>query len=130
MPNIPLLHGKFVQGRAIPRNDASDDQFAFTDDLSFQDDPNFARVGEHSGVCIRVREAVGNDPGLYQCEATFKLPDGQVTARGLVAIPVPVGESNLFAISGGTDRYDNLRGDVKVTKRSPVKADYEFRTQG
>jgi hypothetical protein len=92
-------------------------------------------IGQHSGFCTRVRTTEPVDvPDLYQCEATFKfekdLPVGQVTARGLVGLPRPPGQTDAFAISGGTGAYDNLRGQVKVKKISDTEADYEFDTHG
>jgi hypothetical protein len=104
------------------------DQNIFSDDLL---DGQNAIVGQHSGFCTRVRVTPPNAPDIFQCLATFKLPDGQVTARGLVEIPLAAGNSATFAISGGTDRYENLRGQVTVTPRATAgEQDYEFDTQG
>jgi hypothetical protein len=126
---IPSLHSKFVKANLPPFPSHVGEQFAFTDDISFLSKPNQI-VGQHSGSCTLVRESPGNDPDIFQCEATYDLPDGQVTARGLVALPRPAGQTDAFAISGGTGKYDNLRGEVRVTKVNEAEADYEFKTQG
>jgi hypothetical protein len=131
MPPIKPLHGKNLQatpGALFPTEIGG--QFAFTDDVSRLDDPNKTRIGEHAGFCTLVRVTPGNAPDVFQCEATFELPDGQVTARGLVAIPRSNGDTDAFAISGGTGAYDNIRGEVRNTQRSDTESDFEFETQG
>jgi hypothetical protein len=131
MPQIKPLHGKNLQatpGASFPTTIGG--QFAFTDDVSLLDDANKTRIGEHSGFCTLVRVTPGNAPDVFQCEATFGLPDGQVTARGLVAIPRPVGQTDAFAVSGGTGKYDDIRGEVRNTKRSDTESDFTFETQG
>jgi hypothetical protein len=47
-------------------------------------------VGQHSGFCTLVRVGPG-DERTYQCLATFALPDGQITARGLISFPLAGG---------------------------------------
>ncbi len=146
MPPIPplqntRLHSKNVALAVIPppvvtpspppASIGIGELIVFSDDISLPDDPS-TKIGEHSGLCTRVRATPGapGNTNLYQCQATFTLPEGQVTARGVVALPVALGDSNLFAISGGTEKYDNLRGQVKVTNRGGNEQDYEFRTYG
>jgi hypothetical protein len=127
--HVPQLHSRFVKANLPPFPNRIGEQFAFTDDISFLSKPNEI-VGQHSGICTLVRESPGNDPDIFQCEATHKLPDGQITARGLVALPRPAGHTAAFAISGGTGAYDNLRGEVRSKKLSDTEADYEFKTYG
>lgn len=127
------LSSKFFKGNLIRVSpsgaDEIGDQLVFSDDLL--DNKNNI-VGQHSGFCTRVRMAPGNAPDIFQCVATFKLPDGQVTTRGLLEsnLPPAVGLKSTFGISGGTGRYDNLRGQVTVTVRAPGEQDYDFETHG
>jgi hypothetical protein len=132
MPSIrpQPLASKNVQYREIrsPGGDKIGDQNVFSDDLL--DDGNNT-VGKHLGFCTRVRVTPPNVLDVFQCEATYDLPDGKVTARGLVEIPLPAGKPVTLAISGGTDRYKNLRGQITVTPRAtPGEQDYHFDTQG
>jgi hypothetical protein len=77
----------------------------FSDDLAYPNAPN-QKIGEHSGFCTVVRAEPG-EAVRRQCQATFTLPDGQITARGIIT-----GDAFTVGISGGTDRYDNIRGEV------------------
>jgi hypothetical protein len=77
----------------------------FTDDLF---DGQNQKVGEHSGLCTVVRGGTGG-ANTYQCFATFTLPDGQITARGVIT---DFSQPFTVAITGGTESYQNARGMV------------------
>lgn len=120
MPTIRLI-GRRVQDASIPATPAGapppapklGDQFIFTDDVAFRADPQ-PKVGEHSGFCTVVRVGPGNAV-TYQCEATFTLPDGQITARGAIdSDPFTVG------ISGGTRKYRKVRGQVRGSESTGI----------
>jgi hypothetical protein len=75
-------------------------------------------VGQHSGYCTRVRVIAGA-PDLFQCQATFTLPEGTITARGQFSIPTAPGQlSGRAAITGGTEAYVTARGQVSVTTQT------------
>lgn len=142
---VPSLHSKNVAAVVIPppvvpppppgapppppASVGIGEQIVFTDDIAFLTDPGNV-IGHHSGFCTRVRGGTPGNTNRYQCEATFRLPGGQLTARGVVDLPRPAGQTDPFAISGGTGAYDNIRGEVRVTKISDTEADYEFDTHG
>ena len=53
--------------------------------------------------------------------ATFNLPDGQLTAQGLVTASQTA--NRLAAITGGTGAYRQAGGQVTVTRTGPTTAD-------
>lgn len=57
--------------------------------------------------------------GTFQCLFTLALPHGQVTSQGLAST---VGPRSTTAVTGGTGRYQNVRGQVVVTRHSPTRA--------
>ena len=56
-----------------------------------------------------------------QTVATFSLPDGQLTAQGLVTASQTA--NRLAAITGGTGAYRHAGGTVTVTRTGPTTAD-------
>jgi hypothetical protein len=56
-----------------------------------------------------------------QTVATFSLPDGQLTAQGLVTAAQTA--NRLAAITGGTGAYRQAGGYVTVTRTGPTTAD-------
>jgi hypothetical protein len=56
-----------------------------------------------------------------QTVATFDLPDGQLTAQGLVTASQTT--NRLAAITGGTGAYRQAGGQVTVTRTGPTTAD-------
>lgn len=126
------LHGKeTANGRpwALPRpnkpgtNDPVDhgevmgDQRVFTDELREIDDndqPVGGVVGEHSGHCTLVRVGPANQR-IYQCFATYRLPDGLLTGRTIFDLNNVPGGQLKAAITGGTDGYSKARGEVNNT---------------
>ena len=99
----------------------------FSDDL--HDKNTNALVGQHTGECVLVRK----DPNMWLCHAGFILPKGELIAEVL---------SNedpqwTAAILGGTDAYDNARGQIEgkyIAGTGPpsstaLKTDYTIRVQ-
>jgi hypothetical protein len=95
------------------------DRFVFSADL-FRNDQ---RVGVGSGDCVTVLFRPGPDPAgepdalTEQCVATLSLPEGQITAQGLVdrTGPVPV----TLAVTGGTGAYRTAHGELDSTGPDP-----------
>jgi len=74
------------------------ERIVFTDDMSLKSNPSTV-VGEHSGLCTLVRQTAGAD--TYQCEATFRLQDGEITVATLIVLPRANGQTIAVPISGG-----------------------------
>jgi allene oxide cyclase-like protein len=104
-----------------PHGDQLGDQRVFTDDLSYQDGQP---AGQHSGFCTLVRVGPGNRR-TYQCLATFALPDGQITGRGLITFPL-AGQIK-FAITGGTETHRHARGEITATFPAANRTDFTLR---
>jgi hypothetical protein len=103
--NDPAVHGEVLG-----------DQRVFTDGLQEIDDndqPVGGVVGEHSGHCTLVRVGPANER-IYQCFATFRLPDGFFTGRTIFDLNNVPGGQLKAAITGGTDGYSKARGEVKA----------------
>ena len=94
------------------------DRFVFSDDV-FRDDE---KVGMDGGECVIVLFTPGPDPegepeaASAQCTATVSLPEGQITAQGLVDF-TGTGAFTI-AITGGTGKYRTAHGEVEVTEES------------
>ena len=104
-----------------PHGDYLGDQRVFTDDLV---DENNQPVGQHSGFCTLVRVGPGNQR-TYQCLATFTLPEGQITGRGLIMFPL-TGEIKV-AVGGGTGDYVRARGEITATFPAADRTDFVIR---
>jgi hypothetical protein len=106
-----VLTGKTVQRNIVHTDDsgfALGDQAVFTNDLSVNGKP----AGADGGVCTVVRIA---DPaaqsGSVQCQLTYSLGGGQITAQGLMTLSGGgfTGKQTV-AITGGTGLYREARG--------------------
>ena len=74
------------------------------------------RVGEAGNLCqfVRVTKASATD----LCQVDMSLPQGQLTAHGLVT-STPAGPGTFsLAITGGTGAYQTAHGQVKITATS------------
>jgi hypothetical protein len=89
-----------------------DDAFVFSNDLY----RNGNKVGEDGGTCTVTRIASGGATTLH-CLGTNSLPGGQISVQGLAA----PGEPFELAITGGTGRYRNARGQVFGENTSPTE---------
>jgi hypothetical protein len=60
------------------------------------------QIGDAGGECISVR--IDGEAGVAKCSETFRLPDGQIDAQGLVTFDPAGGGSREFtwAITGGS----------------------------
>lgn len=71
------------------------------------------KIGEGGFVCqfVRVSKSTATD----MCTQILSLPDGQITAQGLVTSTAAGPGTYSQAITGGTGAYRTVRGEVKVT---------------
>ncbi len=73
-------------------------------------DDRGATVG-HFGAHILGTTVAIDGPPEVQLTVTLSLPGGQVTAQGLEE---PETDTNTIAITGGTDRYRDARGELRI----------------
>jgi hypothetical protein len=94
-------------------------------EIDDNDQPVGGVVGEHSGHGTLVRKGPGNQR-IYQAFATFRLPDGLLTARTLFDLyNVPGGQLEA-AITGGTGDYSKARGKVNNIFKAGDVTIFEF----
>jgi hypothetical protein len=91
------------------------DQDVFTDDVFTR--KGGARLGIDGGVCSVVRVAdAATFSGTLQCLVTYSLKGGQITAQGLARVAHALySGAHSEAITGGTGRYRNARGETRVS---------------
>jgi hypothetical protein len=88
------------------------DEFVFTNDL-FR---GGTKVGEDGGSCVVTRLTAAG-AATFNCIGSNYLPGGQITVQGLVTYgpDEEIKEEPYFlAITGGTGRYEDAAGQVKV----------------
>jgi hypothetical protein len=66
------------------------------------------KVGTDQGYCVRTVKGVA-----WECNFTTFLPGGQIVVEG----PFYDAKDSTFAITGGTGRYRNARGTMKLQSR-------------
>jgi hypothetical protein len=76
-------------------------------------------VGRDAGICTLVSDR------SYQVNVTMELPGGCITAQGFVE-----NELGLLAVTGGTESYRCVRGDVRISKSSEDGLDVTLRLTG
>jgi hypothetical protein len=81
------------------------------------DAENKEQVGSDNGSCIRT--AVGK---AWECIWTLTLSEGQLTVEG----PFYDSKDSNLAITGGTDEYNEARGQMKLHARNPEETEYDF----
>ena len=74
-------------------------------------------MGKSTGVCTRT--VVGSE---WDCGWTLSLPDGQITVQG----PFFDSSNSVLAITGGTGRYADARGEMDLTHITPDGSKYKF----
>ena len=67
------------------------------------------RVGHDGAECTLVHA----HPAKWQCEATYKLPGGEITGQVLVHFTKPP-QTFLVAVNGGTNVFRNARGQATI----------------
>ncbi|MEU5217405.1 hypothetical protein AB0G79_14555 [Streptomyces sp. NPDC020807] len=95
LTRFPVTPGTVSQGdRVVVRSDLFDEAHN--------------KVGETHGSCTTTR---GGTDEAEQCLVTYVLPDGQITTQGVYFDYVDQGPFD-SAITGGTGKYDKVRGSV------------------
>lgn len=103
-----------------PAGPSPGDLYVFEDQI-FKTTKSTTAIGTAPGTCVLI------DPAKlrYQCEITSKLPDGDVSSSGILELRV--GTVSTGAITGGTGRYRNARGQATLELgplEGPHKATY------
>lgn len=92
-----------------PAGESIGDYFVFSDKVYDRE----RQVGYLDGVCTATRvEAAASH---QQCVVTLTLRKGQLTSQGVIRFDEDFDGEFTFAITGGTHRYDDAAGDVRVT---------------
>ncbi|UGS34342.1 dirigent protein [Capillimicrobium parvum] len=100
--------------------DSAGDILTFANEVFDRTDAR--KVGTDQGFCIRV--VVGTS---FECNWTTLLADGQITVEGPF---LDAGDSTL-AVTGGTGRYRNARGFMKLhSLENGTKYSFEFHLVG
>jgi len=73
-----------------------------------------ARVGRTEGLCTVIGTWGNSHRAPAYCTASYALPDGKILVAGFGPFPVGPGGAKV-PIVGGTGRYANARGYVKVS---------------
>ena len=94
---------------------------AVGDVLSFAnpvfDAANKARIATDQGFCIRT--VVGKS---WECVWTLTLADGAITVEG----PFHDSGDSIFAVTGGTGKYQGAKGQMKLHSRGGTPETYNF----
>ena len=131
--SVETLHlvGKEVDSTFLDLGDPDfslGDQFAFSNDLYRGD----TKIGKDAAWCVVARLAASGASTL-KCVGSNTLPGGQITVQGLVTYgPTEEvkAEPYLFAITGGTGRYREADGEVKIEELGGGVLDLTFRIIG
>ena len=128
--DVLRLVGKEVSSQLIdlgPADFSEGDQFVFTNDLLSGD----KKVGEDGGVCV-VSRLTQEGAATFECHGVNSLPGGQIAVQGSVTY-APDEEIKAdpyhFAITGGTGKYRNAHGTVRI-KEGSEEARLTFRIRG
>ncbi|MFG3494222.1 hypothetical protein [Streptomyces sp. NPDC047928] len=86
------------------------DSHTFSNDM-YQ---NGKKIGFDGGNCVN--ERVTEKEVIVNCQDVIKLPDGQITVAFIRVDPIGAPPSGKFsgAITGGTGKYRNARGELVV----------------
>jgi allene oxide cyclase-like protein len=126
--DVLRLVGKEVSSRFLDLADADfseGDQFVFTNDLLRGD----KKVGEDGGWCT-VTRLTQEGANTWECHGVNSLPGGQITVQGIVTYAPNEeikAEPYQFAITGGTGRYRDVGGTVRIQEVSGEKVRLTFR---
>ena len=81
------------------------------------DSADTQQVGTDQGYCIRM--VVGES---WECSWTTFLPNGQITVQG----PFSDTGDSVLAITGGTGKYRNARGEMELKFHNPAGTKFDF----
>jgi hypothetical protein len=111
--------GSTVLVLAEPGHGPVGNQFLGTDDLY----RNGRKVGDDASACQFMAD-LGEAGGRFQCLATLSLPEGQLTAQGLITQTEGGDQPVALAITGGTGAYRTAHGQVRVTQVNDTERHY------
>jgi hypothetical protein len=98
-----------------PQGDSAGDILTFANEMF--DAGNSTRVGSNNGWCIRTV------PGkAWECFFTLTVEGGQLTVAG----PFYDSNDSMLAITGGTGKYVNAKGEMKLHARDAQGTAYDF----
>ncbi|WP_458319905.1 allene oxide cyclase family protein [Mycolicibacterium brisbanense] len=97
------------------KGDTSGDLLTFSNEVF--DAADSQPAGRSTGVCTRT--VVGSE---WDCGWTLSLPDGQIMVQG----PFFDSANSVLAITGGTGRYLDARGEMDLTHITPDGSKYQF----
>jgi hypothetical protein len=83
------------------------DLYVFSDDIFLGSDPD-TRVGQADGRCTMINPAKAR----FGCTLVTSLPVGDITTEGTLTL-VP-GTTSTGAVTGGTGRFRNARGEATL----------------
>lgn len=95
--------------------DSAGDILTFANEIFDKDNAN--KVGSNTGWCIRI--VAGKS---WECFWTLTMDDGQITVHG----PFLDGADSVLAITGGTGRYADARGEMALHARNAEGTEYDF----
>ena len=96
-------------------DDNRGDVLTFANDVF--DAANKTKVGGDQGFCIRI--VTGKS---YECLWTLTLAGGQITVEG----PYLDAGDSVLAVTGGTGKYSNVRGQMTLHSRDAKGSEYDF----
>ena len=95
--------------------DSTGDVLTFANEV--YDADNKMKVGSDQGWCIRIV------PGKsWECVFTVFLDGGQMTSEG----PFIDGQDSVWAITGGTGKYAEARGEMKLHSRDEKGSEFDM----
>jgi len=97
------------------KDDSVGDLLTFANDV--YDQANKVKVGSDQGYCVRV--AAGKS---WECWWTLFVEGGQVTVQG----PFYDKGDSVMAITGGTGKYKDVNGEMKLHARDDKGSEYDF----
>ena len=92
-----------------PAGDDAGNILTFANDVFNAADTH--KVGTDQGSCVRI---VVGSAGSWECAWTTILPSGQITVEG----PFYDTEDSVLAVTGGTGKYRNVRGQMELNSRN------------
>ena len=96
------------------KGDSTGDILTFHNDV--YDGTDTSKAGTNQGQCVRESPKAGT----WECWWTTSLDDGQITVEGPFSDTI----DTVFAVTGGTGLYENVRGSMGV-KAIDGGAEYE-----
>ncbi|GAC1610805.1 MAG: hypothetical protein NVS3B26_19660 [Mycobacteriales bacterium] len=87
------------------------DGFALSETLTNTSDGSAAGYDAVTCTVVQVLNAAKHE-GVEQCEGTFRLRNGTITAQGL---HWDNGSASRVAVTGGTGAYEGAKGDLLIT---------------